>query len=108
VLLFRLATSAVPAESTQEAEPYKPEEFPSWARSLRRGEIIALGLLPFAFLFTSLSYQGLRYASGEGSSGLFSGPSSDRDKIAVIGFSLSLSALLALVDYFIDRHQAEK
>ena len=54
-LLLAVTFAAFPAESTQDAEPYKPEEFPSWARSLRRGEIIAFGLLPFAFLFTSLT-----------------------------------------------------
>lgn len=102
VCFLSYVCSFVPADSSQDPEPYKPEEFPSWARSLRRGEIVALGLFPFVFLFTSLAYQGLRQVSGS-DSGLLSDLSSDRQKIGMLTISLSLSTLLAVVDYFLEK-----
>ena len=42
--------------SMAEAEPYKKNEFPQWARDVRRGEIITLGSWPFTTLMTTLCY----------------------------------------------------
>ena len=36
--------------------PYDPEEFPQWARDLRRGEIVATGSFPLTLLASRLLY----------------------------------------------------
>ncbi|MFP4300741.1 MAG: hypothetical protein ACLFQZ_01820 [Spirochaetaceae bacterium] len=46
-------------EETDEVEPvpYSPDEFPGWARDLRRAEIIALGAFPVALILTNVGYR---------------------------------------------------
>jgi hypothetical protein len=41
---------------TPQIEPYTKDEFPQWAKDLRRTEIITFGSLPFVTLVTSLIY----------------------------------------------------
>ena len=48
-----------------EADPYEQDEFPQWAKDLRRGEIISLGSIPFVGLWVVGSYGGYKYFSGE-------------------------------------------
>lgn len=98
--------------SSGDYEAYKPEEFPQWARSLRRYETIFFGSLPFAFLFTGLGFDLYKYADSNFSEAylpLFLGTSPEkeafnRDTVPHrITVSLSLSACIALVDFFLDK-----
>ncbi len=43
--------------------PYSRDEFPRWARDLRRFEIVFFGTVPFSFLYTSAGYSLYRYGS---------------------------------------------
>jgi hypothetical protein len=102
-------------EGKSDPEPYTDEEFPSWAHSLRRGEILLFGSLPITFLLTNIGYGLIRFAAHDFDSsytpGLFGGselvPYEDGEKIGMIAVSLSLSAVLASVDYFIGRSRAK-
>jgi len=104
------------ADSKGEYEAYRPEEFPQWAHSLRRYETIFFGALPLAFLFTGLGFDLYKYADSnydEKYLPLFLGASPEkeaftRDTIGSrIAVSISLSAVIALVDYFLNRRSNE-
>ena len=63
-----LASILVPAEASGQAkaavkvEPFKAEEFPSWALDLRRADIIAFGSLPFTVFFAQFAIDSWRYS----------------------------------------------
>lgn len=104
------------AEAAGDYEAYKPEEFPQWARSLRRWETIFFGSLPFAFLFTGLGFDLYKYADSSFDANylpLFFGASPEkeafvRDTVTQrILVSVSLSALIGTVDFFLDRRADE-
>lgn len=42
-------------------EPYAAEEFPAWARSLRRWEIISIGVFPIALFYTRFAMDSSRF-----------------------------------------------
>lgn len=43
-----------------EYEPYDKNEFPQWARDLRRAEVVFIGSFPITLLLASLSYEAFR------------------------------------------------
>lgn len=104
------------AESPKDPVPYTPEEFPSWAHALRRGEIVALGLFPFVFLFSSLAYDTFRFAASGGNPNYAPGPFqspgalplSQQERVGVLLVSISVSALLAFVDYIIETRKPDE
>ncbi|MFW5811603.1 MAG: hypothetical protein ACOCWS_01375 [Alkalispirochaetaceae bacterium] len=61
VLMLLLSPQVLSQEAGEQEEqepvPYDPEEFPLWARDLRRGEIIALGSFPVALLLSGIGYR---------------------------------------------------
>ena len=69
-LLAAAAVSPLPAadsgskktESKSAAQPYSPDEFPLWARDLRRAEVIAFGSLPFTLFFAKAAVDTYRYS----------------------------------------------
>ena len=91
--------------------PYTDDEFPRWARDLRRGEIIFFGSLPFTMFFTFESYDTYRYVANgldpyyapwpfrPGSTQAYS----SSEKAWLVVSSLSLSLVIATVDYLIGR-----
>ncbi|MDR3200327.1 MAG: hypothetical protein LBT68_02605 [Spirochaetales bacterium] len=107
--------SAPPPVDTTPA-PYEPDEFPGWSRSLRRAEIITLGLFPFVFVFSSLAYDTGRFAVHNFDNRYAPGPFGSADSVSrsgadtrnVIILSISLSALLAAVDFFIEQGKPQK
>ncbi|MFQ3619742.1 MAG: hypothetical protein SNJ78_02245 [Spirochaetales bacterium] len=116
VLVFLHLGLSIESQSSKDPVPYAPEEFPSWARALRRGEIIALGLFPFVFLFSSLSYSTFRFASSGGdpryAPGPFQSPGapplSQTEKGGVLLVSVSISFLLAFVDFLIESRKSRE
>lgn len=108
--LLVFISNLVGAEGSKDPVPYAPEEFPSWARALRRGEIVALGLFPFVFLFSSLAYDTFRFAASGGNPNYAPGPFqspgasplTQQERIGVLMVSISVSALLSFVDYLIE------
>jgi hypothetical protein len=96
--------------------PYGPDEFPGWSKSLRRAEIVTLGLFPFVFLFSSLAYDAGRYSMHNFDSryapGLFQSADSvsrsSADTRNVIMISISLSVFLAVIDLIIEENKPQK
>jgi hypothetical protein len=116
VLLLVFLSSLSVGQVVTGPEPYGPDEFPGWAKSLRRAEIITIGIFPFVLFFTSFAFEGFQYFSSGGDSRYAPGPFrspgapplSGGEKAAVISVSISLSMALAAVDYFIGRAQERK
>jgi len=96
---------------SDEYEAYKPDEFPEWGHSLRRFETIFFGSIPFTFLFSSLGFDMYAYSSScfqQEYLPLFLGTSPEKEEFnrdirwQKIGVSISLSLVIALVDFIID------
>lgn len=68
LVLFVMVVAHVPAQQPSldryddGPRPWSRDEFPEWAWSLRRGEIIAIGAFPIAMLLSSIVYQIGRFA----------------------------------------------
>ncbi|WP_052078294.1 hypothetical protein [Spirochaeta lutea] len=96
------------------------DEFPQWAQVLRRGEVIAIGFFPFAFLVTQFTYDIGRYLvfTIEGrdvapryAPFIFSPPdkpsNTTEENLGILVSSAALSIVVAIIDGIID-HQAAK
>lgn len=116
VLIIVVCLGPVPAQDAVEPAPYEPEEFPQWARNLRRGEIVALGVFPIAYLATTIAYDLFRFGRESFASGrvaveyapLFFAPPdapgySKEERRGVLIASLSLSTVVAVADYLLGR-----
>ncbi|MCK5198471.1 MAG: hypothetical protein KAR21_08975 [Spirochaetales bacterium] len=96
-------------ESLPEYEPYQEDEFPQWAKDLRRAEIIFFGTIPFSFFYSSFSYDFYRYAINNFDESfapaIFGNKTppirTNEEKWQIIIASVSLSAVLVLVDYLL-------
>lgn len=127
VLLLCFSASILPAQSNGEAgsgdaspEPYSPDEFPGWARDLRRGEIIALGSFPVVLLLANVGYDAVRFGRESLKAGewnytyapWFFGPPdkpplTEDERIGVILTAAGMSVGVALVDFIIGRIRAD-
>ena len=118
VLVFLTAGLGVAQEQSAggEPEPYTPDEFPSWARDLRRGEIIALGSFPLVLLLSNVGYDVVRFGRESLRAGewnytyapWFFGPPdkpplSEDERIGVILTAAGISVSVAIVDFIIGR-----
>jgi hypothetical protein len=92
---------------TVTVEPYTKDEFPDWARHVRRTEIITFGSLPFVTLATTLGYGIFRYIDHDMNSSYFPNPlaktSSDAnlsrdEQLTILAISAGISLALGLVD----------
>ena len=112
IILLLIIVITIPlfsGESLPEYEPYEDDEFPQWAKDLRRYEIIFFGTIPFTFFFSSFSYDFYRYASNNFDQTLAPAILGNKtppvkthnEKLQIIAVSVSLSAVLALVDYLL-------
>ncbi len=101
-------------------EPYRPEEFPQFALSLRRFQIVTIGVFPFALLFSGLGYElgrfgyySLRAGEPDGRYtprlfGFGAGaeePLSNRERIGVVTAAVSLSVFVGVLDYLLGRRE---
>ncbi|MBP5157715.1 MAG: hypothetical protein K6G18_17090 [Treponema sp.] len=102
-------------ENDKEAAPYTDEEFPQWAKDLRRGEIITLGSVPFVGLWVVGGYGGYKYFSGKTDS--FPNPFSSKDAFekqeiwTMVGVTAGIGLGIGLTDFFVNlsrRKKAEK
>ena len=99
------------ADPAPVAEPYKKNEFPDWARYVRRTEIITLGMLPFVTLGTTLGYSIFRYFDNDMNASYFPNPlaktSQDanltqEEQLTVLAISAGISLFLGLLDLTIN------
>lgn len=96
-------------DSLPDYEPYQDDEFPQWAKDLRRAEIIFIGTIPFSFFYSSFSYDFYRYASNgfdESLAPALLGNTTppirtNDEKWQILKVSLTLSAVFTLVDYLL-------
>ncbi len=96
-------------KSTDTYIPYDPSEFPSWAHDLRRFEIVFFGTIPFSFLYASAGYSIYTYASHNWDPAFAPAILGNRtpplltnsEKVQIIGISLGLSTVAALIDFFL-------
>jgi hypothetical protein len=115
-LIFSLIfiAPAFPQTVTPQIEPYTKDEFPQWARDLRRTEIITFGSLPFITLTATLGFGIARWANG----GTFPNPLdksasgyTQDEQIQILLISVGTSVVLGLTDLTINlvkRHSAKK
>ncbi len=117
IFLFSVPISIWGQEDPQngkegEYEPYRPDEFPEWAHTVRRFETIFFGALPFAFFFSSFGYDMYAYSKNGFSQEylpLFLGSSPEKEEftqdtmVERIGISISLSLVIAVADLIIDK-----
>lgn len=92
-----------------EPVPYDQDEFPLWARKVRRAEVVFFGSVPITFLASTLGYS--LYRLGEGliqqnqqESSAFFVPSSmmtDQEKIGILSASLILSGTVMIIDFIL-------
>lgn len=107
-------------EWLDEPAPYEPEEFPQWARDLRRGEIIALGAFPVAMIISGLGYQLGRFAYQSAAAGevrqeyipgFFSPESGPRynssERVGLIVSGAIISAGVAVADFVLGRRETQ-
>lgn len=99
-----------------EPAPYEEDEFPPWALSLRRGEIILIGSYPITLLVSSLTYSLIRFGINgfavEYAPPPFSGagavPFTQNEIIGVTVAAAGVSLIIAVIDYFVFDNQQKK
>ena len=116
LFLFLFSFNNIYSQSNTNHVPYEEDEFPLWAKDLRRAEIISLGSLPFVTIGVSLGYGAIHYFSGKTdtfpnpfnkSSNVFT---SDQ-QLQIFGISVGVSCLIGLTDYIVSvtkRNKLEK
>ena len=117
LVIVLMSSHCLPAQESP-AEPYEEEEFPQWALDLRRAEIVAFGVYPIAYLFTTLAYDLFRFGRESVAAGrvaveyapLFFAPPdapgyTKEERRGVFIASLSVSALVAVADYVLGRRE---
>lgn len=102
------------------AEPYEEGEFPQWARSLRRAEVIGLGTLPITLLASRILYGIGRFAVVSIAQGGFAVgylppvvappnavPLSREDNVRIVIGAVTLSSTVALIDYLLGQSELD-
>ncbi len=90
--------------------PYAQDEFPVFLRDVRRFEVILIGSVPLALLFSSLAYD-VVYSINDPNIDSLTTAGSEQDILQKIGISVSISGLLAVIDMAIHlgkRHKERK
>ncbi len=102
-------------DDNTDALPYEENEFPQWAKDLRRYEIVSLGSVPFTAFTITLGYGLVEYLSGATSS--FPNPFdkgsafSQNEQIGILCASIGAGLLIGFVDLGINlgkRHREKK
>lgn len=120
LLFFQTVGFFFATEPTVYIEPYTKDNIPTWAKDLRRTEIITFGSLPFVTMGVTMGYSFYRYFSNGMDSAYFPNPLaktseganlSHDEQVGIIVSSAAISLLLGLTDLtinLIQRHKAEK
>lgn len=109
---FFMFTSVFAEESNAlYIEPYeKGKELPSWAKDLRRAEIVTLGSLPFTTLGTTLVYSLYRYGANDFKPAYIPNPFplssteaklSTDEQIGIIATAAGISLAVGLTDFIV-------
>jgi hypothetical protein len=95
------------------------QEFPLWARDLRRGEVVALGVFPFTMFISTFTMDSLRYFQHDMNEAYlpwpFKGPGavemSRKEREQTLVAALAASAAIAVIDFAIvqvNRYQEKR
>jgi len=90
--------------------------FPLWAKDLRRGEIIAFGSFPFAYLLANFAHDSYRFATNNWDRRYAPKPfnaagtieQTQNEKILTLGIAAGGAVVIALVDYAITRYKRSR
>ena len=120
-ILFAASSSSTSNTSnTSNAEPYTKDEFPDWAKYIRRFEIVTLGSLPFTTMTATTVYTAIRWAKNDFDSSYIPNPFAftsteakiDQDEQKIVLFSaLGASLLIGAIDisiYIAKKEKAKK
>jgi hypothetical protein len=96
-------------------DPYTDDEFSEWLLDLRRGEIIMFGSFPFTFFFATEGYDLFRLSTHNFDSAYapwplkdpVKGPYSFEEQVGVVIAAVSLSLVIAVVDYIVRKSSEE-
>ncbi|GHU54586.1 hypothetical protein FACS189442_1030 [Spirochaetia bacterium] len=107
--LLSTACSTVTGGTVNSAAPAEKEEFPLWAKDLRRAEIIAFGTFPFTMFLSTFITDGVRYIEHESdpryapwpfkTAGAINMSKEEHERTMLIAASASVA--LALTDFII-------
>jgi hypothetical protein len=105
-------TAAANTTSTQ----FDMTGFPLWAKDLRRGEIIAFGAFPFAYLVANFSFDSYRFATNDWDRRYAPKPfnaagtieKTQSQKITTLWIAAGGAVTIALVDYGIMRYKRSR
>jgi hypothetical protein len=103
---FPLFSEDESSNTIEEPVPYGVDEFPSWVKDVRRGEIIFFGSLPFTLLITTLGYQTVDYLqvrSGPNPEEAVWGNLTEDDRKTVLVASLGSALVIAVADFVLGR-----
>ena len=113
LLVFSHLISAQTSTASS-ATQFDTTGFPQWAKDLRRAEIIAFGVFPFAYFIANFSYDSYRW-SNQGFSDMRYAPwplkgegaieQTQEEKFRVIGIAAGTAVLISLIDYSIERYK---
>ena len=110
------AQSTSSSSSSMSSSQFDMTGFPQWAKDLRRAEIITFGSFPFAYFFTSFSFDTYRFATNGWDRRYAPWPiksagaieSSQNEKLMTIGIAAGVAVLIAVIDYGIVRHKRNR
>jgi len=107
------AQTTSPPVSSLPSSQFDMTGFPQWSKDLRRGEIIAFGSFPFAYFFTTFSYDSYQWATHGWNTQYAPWPiksagavePSKGQKLNLVWIAAGGAAVIALVDYGIVRYK---
>jgi len=102
--------------STTTSTQFDTTDFPQWAKDLRRGEIVAFGSFPFAYLIANFAYDSYRLATNGWDMRYapmpFNAPGTveknQSEMFATIWLAAGTAVAIALVDYAIMRYNRSR
>lgn len=111
VLLFSVFITMTPADTISEPLPYREDEFPAWAHTLRRFEIIFLGSVPLSYIFISFgvdTYYNIMYSIIEQNTDVddvleYPEREEQEEFKLMLSAALIVSAMIAITDLIIDK-----
>ncbi len=112
-------TQQPPVDSIEDAIRWDPEDFPQWARDMRRFDIIAFGSFPFAFLAAGIATDAIRWGRNDWNSyyapwpfkGAGAYDPTTKEKTVTVLTAVGISLFIALADLAIvklKRHSEKK
>lgn len=115
--LLAASSSSSSSSSSTSAEPYTKEEFPDWAKCLRRFEIVTIGSLPFTTMSATTVFTTIRWIKNDFSTEYIPNPFAftsteagiDEDEQKIVLYSaIGASLVVGLVDISIYIAKIEK